>query len=88
MLVFDLHENYNLNRQQIQILTEQDVSGSSRFRGCGYFLGSRLQLTGVATSRYTINLVFFERSHFKVAPLIFSTLCLPFPYYNGTYNWE
>lgn len=78
----------NLNRQQIQNLTEQDVSGSSRFRGCEHFLGLRLQLTGAAPSWYTINLVFPERSHFNGAALIFSTLGLPLPYYHGTHNWE
>lgn len=58
MSVFDLHVNHYLNRQQIRILTEQDMSGSSRFRGCGHFLGSRLQSPGAATSRYAIYLVF------------------------------
>lgn len=78
----------NLNRQQIQNLTEQDVSGSSRFRGCEHFLGLSLQLTGAAPSWYTINLVFSECSHFNGAALIFSMPGLPLPYYNGTHNWE
>lgn len=62
----------NLNRQQIQNLTEQDVSGSSRFRGCEPFLGLRLQLTGAAPSWHTVNWVFSECSHFNGAALIFS----------------
>lgn len=38
MSVFDLHENHYLNRQQLQLLTEQDASGSSDSGGVGISL--------------------------------------------------
>lgn len=88
MSVFGLHENYYLIRQLNQTLTEQDMPGSSRFTGCGHFLGSRLGLWVAATSRYAIHLLCPDGSHLKPAALIFSTLRLPRPYYNGAHNLE